>query len=91
MKTTIDAAGRIVIPKKLRDEAGLRPGAELEVRCHEGVIEIEPSEVSFHVEERDGLLVAVADGPMPTLKADLVAETLDALRAERGSVGADAD
>ena len=31
MKTTIDKAGRVVIPAAIRDRAGLKPGAELEV------------------------------------------------------------
>jgi AbrB family looped-hinge helix DNA binding protein len=31
MRTTIDKAGRIVIPAALRERAGLAPGAELEI------------------------------------------------------------
>jgi AbrB family looped-hinge helix DNA binding protein len=31
MRTTIDKAGRVVIPAALRDRAGFRPGSELEV------------------------------------------------------------
>jgi AbrB family looped-hinge helix DNA binding protein len=31
MKTTIDKAGRVVIPASAREKAGLEPGAELEV------------------------------------------------------------
>jgi AbrB family looped-hinge helix DNA binding protein len=31
MKTTIDKAGRVVIPAALRDRLGLRPGTELDV------------------------------------------------------------
>ena len=31
MRTTIDKAGRVVIPAAIRDRAGLAPGAELEV------------------------------------------------------------
>lgn len=31
MRTTIDKAGRVVIPAPLRDRAGLAPGSELEV------------------------------------------------------------
>ena len=63
MKATIDSAGRIVIPKKLRDEAGLRPGAELDVRCRDGVIEIEPAFGGVRLEWEDGWLVAVSDDP----------------------------
>ncbi len=31
MRTTIDKAGRVVIPAAIRDRAGMSPGAELEV------------------------------------------------------------
>ena len=31
MKTTIDKAGRVVIPAAIRSRAGLKPGMELEV------------------------------------------------------------
>ncbi|MGH9368712.1 MAG: AbrB/MazE/SpoVT family DNA-binding domain-containing protein [Thermoanaerobaculia bacterium] len=31
MRATIDKAGRVVIPAPLRERAGLRPGAELEI------------------------------------------------------------
>lgn len=35
MKTTIDKAGRVVIPAALRERAGLTPGAEIDVRIGE--------------------------------------------------------
>jgi AbrB family looped-hinge helix DNA binding protein len=31
MKTTIDKAGRVVIPAAIRERAGLSPGSELEI------------------------------------------------------------
>ena len=31
MKTTIDKAGRVVIPASIRERAGFKPGTELEV------------------------------------------------------------
>ena len=31
MKTTIDKAGRVVIPASIREKAGFRPGTEIEV------------------------------------------------------------
>lgn len=42
MRTTIDRAGRIVIPKQIRRQAGLGPGATVEVHFHDNRIEIEP-------------------------------------------------
>ena len=41
MRTTIDKAGRVVIPAAIRDRAGLKPGAELEVSEDELGIRIE--------------------------------------------------
>jgi AbrB family looped-hinge helix DNA binding protein len=40
MRTTIDAAGRVVIPKTLREELGFAPGTELEVTAVDGHLEI---------------------------------------------------
>jgi AbrB family looped-hinge helix DNA binding protein len=40
MRTTIDAAGRLVVPKTLREELGLRPGVELEVTAVDGHLEV---------------------------------------------------
>ena len=41
MKTTIDGAGRLVIPKQIREQVGLKPGMPLDIRVDNGVIEIE--------------------------------------------------
>ena len=41
MRTTIDKAGRVVIPAPLRERAGLTPGAELEITEDETGIRIE--------------------------------------------------
>lgn len=60
MKATIDKAGRLVIPKPLRDQLGLRPG----------VVEVVPAGTGLHVEplagealeERSGRMVIPASG-----------------------------
>jgi AbrB family looped-hinge helix DNA binding protein len=41
MKTTIDKAGRVVIPAVVRERAGFSPGAELEVTNDELGIRLE--------------------------------------------------
>jgi AbrB family looped-hinge helix DNA binding protein len=41
MRTTIDKAGRVVIPAALRDRAGLVPGTALEVTADDMGIRIE--------------------------------------------------
>ena len=46
MRTTIDAAGRMVVPKPLRDELGLTAGVELEARVVDGrLVVVVPSRV----------------------------------------------
>jgi AbrB family looped-hinge helix DNA binding protein len=52
MRTAIDSAGRLVIPKPIRDAAGLKAGVEVEVEYRDGKVEIEGVEVE--VEYRDG-------------------------------------
>ena len=41
MRTTIDSAGRIVVPKAIREELALYGGQEVEVTAVDGRIEIE--------------------------------------------------
>jgi AbrB family looped-hinge helix DNA binding protein len=42
MRTTIDGAGRIVIPKAVRERLGLDGGAHLEIAERDGFLEIRP-------------------------------------------------
>lgn len=62
MRTTIDAAGRVVIPKQLRHAAALEPGQELEIVERDGRIEIEAVSAPIRLVERDGFLAAESDG-----------------------------
>jgi AbrB family looped-hinge helix DNA binding protein len=41
MRTTIDKAGRVVIPAAVRERAGLTPGTELEITTDEFGIRLE--------------------------------------------------
>jgi AbrB family looped-hinge helix DNA binding protein len=41
MRTTIDKAGRVVIPSALRERAGFGPGTELEVSLTDAGIQLE--------------------------------------------------
>lgn len=46
MHTTIDTAGRLVVPKPLREQLGFSPGTELEMRAVDGHLEVSiPSRV----------------------------------------------
>lgn len=83
MSIAIDAAGRLVIPKAVRDAAGITPQTPLEVRCRDGRIEIEPAPVALDVVSDGGVAVAVARNPTPVLPAEEVARVRDRLRGER--------
>ena len=43
MRTTIDKAGRLVIPASIRDRAGLTPGMTLEITVDEFGVRLEPA------------------------------------------------
>lgn len=74
MKTTIDKAGRLVIPKALRDAVGLRPG-EVEVTADGASLRVEPIS-GDSLEEHDGRLVIPSSGS--PLSDDVVRELRDA-------------
>ena len=80
MKSTIDAAGRIVVPKPLRDALGLKPGQPLEIRAGDGRLEIEISATPMRLKKRGKGVVAVPDSELPVLTADEVRETLERVR-----------
>lgn len=80
MVTTIDSAGRIVVPKRLREALGFKPGQRLELSAIDGRLEIQHPATPMRLERRGGRLVAVADVPMPTLTAGMVRETLEQTR-----------
>lgn len=80
MRTTIDAAGRLVIPKAARDALAIEPGAELEIRVVDGRIEIDVPATPMRLVEHDHGVVAVAERDMPTLTAETVRTTMDQIR-----------
>jgi AbrB family looped-hinge helix DNA binding protein len=80
MKATIDAAGRIVVPKPLREALGLKPGQPLEIRAGDGHLEIEIAPTPMRLKKRGKGMVAVPDAELPTLTADQVRETLERIR-----------
>jgi AbrB family looped-hinge helix DNA binding protein len=81
MRTTIDRAGRLVVPKAFREALGLQGGAEVEIVLVDGRIEIEPTPAEIRLERAaDGHLVAVADREMPVLTAERVRSVLEQVR-----------
>jgi AbrB family looped-hinge helix DNA binding protein len=75
MKITIDSAGRVVIPKPLRDQLGFAPGTELDAEAVDGRLEIAaPSRVRVEPGKHGPRLVADDVAP---LTAEQVRELID--------------
>ncbi len=80
MRTTIDAAGRVVIPKPLRSGLGWARGQALEVRERGGGLEIEAAPTRMALVARPGGIVAVPDTELPPLTDEIVRATLERTR-----------
>ena len=80
MKTAIDAAGRIIVPKSLRDELGLAPGRELEIQSRDGVLVIEPLPTKVVLVRKGKRLVAKPTEKLPALTLDVVRAALEGSR-----------
>ncbi|OHU94748.1 AbrB/MazE/SpoVT family DNA-binding domain-containing protein [Mycobacterium talmoniae] len=80
MKTTIDKAGRVVIPKSMRDRHGLAPGTELEVVDSGDRLEF------LLPDERDNALLVEKDGRLIISAASGKPTTLDDMLSVRDSL-----
>lgn len=80
MQATIDGAGRIVVPKALRDALGLIPGQALELTIADGRLEAEPLAAPMRLERKGQTYAAVPEEPLPPLSAELVRDTLEHVR-----------
>lgn len=79
-RVSIDAAGRVIVPEAVRQEAGIKPGMELEIRCREGRVEIEPVR-EVRIERHGKVLVAIPEEPAEPLTEATVRKTLEELRS----------
>ena len=80
METTIDKAGRLVVPKAMREAIGLVEGGRVDVRSEDGRIVIEAVPVEMRMESRGGVLVCVPTEELPPLTAGDVRDVLESLR-----------
>ena len=80
MLATIDAGGRVVVPKEIRERLGLRPGSRIVLTEVEGRLEISPATTPVRLVDHEGTLVAVADTDLPVLTADQVRDAVEAAR-----------
>ncbi len=81
METTIDKAGRLVVPKVVREASRLRPGTRVRFRVWSGRIEIEPVPMDVSLERHGSVVVAVPRTGRPTLTAAEVEDTTADLRS----------
>ena len=81
MRVTIDKAGRIVVPKAMRDELGLTPDTPLDVDVVDGRIELSPPESSARIVE--GPHGPVIETTGTTITDEQIRETLEAVRERR--------
>ncbi|MBA3639118.1 MAG: AbrB/MazE/SpoVT family DNA-binding domain-containing protein [Acidobacteria bacterium] len=80
MVTTMDSAGRLVIPSEIRREAGIEPDTPLDVRWRDGLIEIEPQPLAVKLEKRGRLVVATPRRRVPALTDATVERTKRTVR-----------
>lgn len=73
MRTTIDKAGRLVIPKALRDQLGLTPG-EVEVSADGAALRVEAIAGEGFIEVNGRWVIPAGPGGVdPTLPAQIEA------------------
>jgi AbrB family looped-hinge helix DNA binding protein len=77
MEAVIDQAGRIVLPKPLRDALGLLPGTRVDISAYGAGAQLVPAGRTARLVEEDGVLVA--DGETP-VDDDVIFALLDAGR-----------
>lgn len=81
MRVSIDSAGRVVVPKRLRDELGFSPATPLEIDVVDGHLELSaPHEPAKLVSGPHGRSFAAT--AVPITDAD-VRGTLEAVRERR--------
>lgn len=79
---TIGRAGRVVVPKAVRERLHLREGDRMDMEVVGGVIHLRPSDDEAELVEEDGLLVISAKGK-PKGKPGAIRAAIKADREER--------
>ena len=76
MHTTVDAGGRVVVPKAIRDRLALHAGSEVDVVESDGAVVMTPVTERMPSAEEAGILVIAPSGQ--PLTADQVRALRDA-------------
>lgn len=82
IEVAIDKVGRLVIPKEIREEAGIEPGMPLQIVCRDGRIEIEPKRRPIRIEKKGRLQIAVSVEPREPLSRATVTSAQTRARSE---------
>jgi len=81
MHVSIDSAGRVVVPKQLRDELGLTPATPLEIEIVDGHLELSaPHKPAKLISGPHGPSIAATGTPITDKD---VRATLEAIREHR--------
>jgi AbrB family looped-hinge helix DNA binding protein len=79
----MDSAGRIVIPKSIREQSSLKAGSSLEISYRGGLVVLEPAPLDVELVQEKGVLVARPTSDVEILTDDLVNHTLDSIRGRQ--------
>ena len=80
----IDKAGRLVVPKAIREAAHLHPGTPVRFRLAGGCVQIEPEPLEVRLERRGSVVVAIPSGKIPPpLTASEVDAVIDEVRTRQ--------
>jgi AbrB family looped-hinge helix DNA binding protein len=77
---TVDKAGRIVLPKPVRDELQLQAGDSLELEISGEEITLRPVRTKARMQRVDGMWVVTYGEPIPE---NMVEDTIEKVRRER--------
>ncbi len=80
MRVTIDSVGRIVVPKALRDQLCIAPGAELDARVEGGALIARPLGPEVLLVEENGRLVTTTTAPVEPMSRDELQHRIDESR-----------
>jgi AbrB family looped-hinge helix DNA binding protein len=80
MRAKIDDAGRLVVPKPIRERLKIGGGSAIDIVEQDGVIEIRPAPAVIRVVDTPEGPVASIQGDVPPLTDAIVRETLETIR-----------
>ena len=77
MEAIIDSAGRVVVPKPIRDALGLLPGTKVDISPYGAGVQLVPAGRTARLVDEGGQLVAAGETPVDD---DIVFALIDAGR-----------